>query len=111
MYTEVAELLARLARQNSFDIVKAAFLDCGEPDIPTAVRACVDAGAKEIFVLLNFLNTGRHVAQDIPALLKQAGQAFPNVQFYVSRHLAAYPEQDQVYTHILQSLKNNTIKT
>lgn len=111
MYTEVTGLLARLAQQGRFDIAKAAFLDCGEPDIPAAVRACVAAGADEIFVLLNFLNTGRHVAKNIPELLKQAGQEFPGVPFYVSKHLAAYPEQDQVYLQIIQSLKKNTIQT
>lgn len=111
MYAEVAQLMDRLERHGQFDIVKTAFLDCGEPDIPAAVRVCVAAGADEIFVLLNFLNTGQHVAHDIPALLKQAGQEFPQVHFYASRHLAAYPEQDQVYLQIIQSLKNNAIKT
>jgi sirohydrochlorin ferrochelatase len=110
MYAEVAQLLERLERHGQFDRVQAAFLDCGEPDIPAAVRACVAAGADEIFVLLNFLNTGRHVAKDIPGLLKRAGQEFPGVHFYVSKHLGAYPEQDQVYLQMIQSLKNNSIK-
>lgn len=65
---EIAALTGRLrgGLKGSFDHVEHAFLELAEPDIPTGIDYCVDAGATEIVALPYFLSAGRHITEDIP---------------------------------------------
>jgi sirohydrochlorin ferrochelatase len=53
--------------------VTAGFLELAEPDIPTAIADAVAAGADDVAVLPFFLYPGRHLVEDIPALVAEAG--------------------------------------
>jgi sirohydrochlorin ferrochelatase len=50
-----------------FDRVECAYLEIAPPSIADAVDGLVSAGATEIRVVPYFLQTGRHVVEDIPA--------------------------------------------
>ena len=67
--TEVAQLAEQLQfnLQGDFAMVEAAFLELAGPSIPEGIQLCAESGVKNIVVLPYFLNTGRHVAEDIPA--------------------------------------------
>ncbi len=73
---EVAQLAEQLqaSLQADFMLVKPAFLELAEPSIPEGVAGCVAAGARSVVVLPYFLNSGRHVAEDIPAEIEKARQ-------------------------------------
>ena len=89
--TEVAELTARLreASGDRYEIVTHAFLEIAEPDIPTGVDACIAQGAAQLWVLPYFLAAGRHVRDDVPALLEQARERHPEVVINLCSHLGA----------------------
>lgn len=95
---EVVKLAEQLQMdlQTDFTMVKAAFLELAEPSIPQGIESCAGAGADCVVVLPYFLNTGRHVAQDIPAEIDKARQQLPNLNIYLQAHIGALPEMRSV---------------
>jgi sirohydrochlorin ferrochelatase len=79
------DLAARTGRR-----VVAAFLELAEPDIPAALDVAA-TGAAEVVVLPHFLLPGAHTRVDIPALVAEACDRHPDVEFVVLPHLGADP--------------------
>jgi len=80
--------VVEVVRQRSvFPIVEVGFLECNEPDIPTAIDACIAQGATEVIAVPYFLHTGTHVADDLPTLLEQAQERYPNIEFRMGDYL------------------------
>jgi sirohydrochlorin cobaltochelatase len=63
------------------------YLDCNTPTIPEAIDHLVAGGAKEIVALPYFLHLGRHVAEDLPALIAEAQTKHPNTTICLAHHL------------------------
>ncbi len=76
-----------IRRRNVYPIVEASFMECNEPDIPTAIDSCVAQGATEIVAVPYFLHTGNHVADDLPTLLEEAQVRHPGVTFRLGEFL------------------------
>jgi sirohydrochlorin ferrochelatase len=68
-------LAARLRASGRYPICEAAFLELTGPTMPEAVKACVEQGAGRVVIVPYFLAVGRHVAEDIPALVHEARRA------------------------------------
>ncbi len=81
---EIKLLVQTLKPMIQYPIAEYAFLEITQPDIPTGIKNCVDQGADEIKILLNFLNSGRHVNQDIPRIVESAQKEFPQVKITIS---------------------------
>jgi len=73
-----------------FDCVVPAFLELADPDIPTGVDRCVEAGADSVTVVPYFLSEGRHVAQDIPAELEIAAGRHPSLTVNQGEYLGKH---------------------
>ena len=88
---EVARFADRLreAAGARFARVAHAFLELGEPDIPTGVDACVLQGVTQVQVLPYFLAAGRHVADDVPGLLAEARARHPDTPILLYPHLGS----------------------
>ncbi len=74
-----------------FDLVEAAFLELAEPSIPQGIEHCISQGANEVIVFPYFLNSGRHVTEDIPAILDEVRPRHPEVCIVLSQHIGASP--------------------
>ncbi len=85
---QIAELLRA---QALFNCVKVGFMECNQPDIPTAIQSCVQSGADTITAVPYFLHTGTHVADDLPTLLEAGANQFPTVRFRMGRYLGCSP--------------------
>lgn len=88
---EVVVLADRLKQNCSgqYKIVHAGFLELAETLIPDGIKKCVEEGATSIIVLPYFLNSGRHVVEDIPNIVDQARHEYPQVDIRVAQHLGA----------------------
>ena len=88
---EVRRLANRIAENAgpAFDMVVSAFLEISSPQIDSAIADLVDSGATEIKVFPYFLSAGTHVVNDIPRLLAEAKEAFPNVRIELLPHMGA----------------------
>lgn len=88
---EVVVLADRLKQNCSeqYNIIHAGFLELAEPLIPDGIKKCVDDGATSIIVLPYFLNSGRHVVEDIPDIVEQTRPNYPDVDIKIAKHLGA----------------------
>jgi sirohydrochlorin ferrochelatase len=89
----VVEELARLvqSRAGARASVSFAHMELAEPSLPAAIEACVAAGARVVIVQPLFLAPGKHAAKDIPDLVSDARQRFPDVEFQLGRVIGADP--------------------
>jgi len=88
---EVIVLADRLKQKCSdqYSIIHAGFLELSETLIPDGIKNCVDDGATSIVVLPYFLNSGRHVVEDIPNIVEQTRPHYPGVDIKIAQHLGA----------------------
>lgn len=80
-----------LARVGGFEHVLSAYMELAEPSIPQAIRQLAERGAARILVLPWFLNTGRHLVEDIPALVESAAAGHPEVEIRLLPHVGGHP--------------------
>ncbi len=85
------EVVEQLRGGSKTTIVEPGFMECNQPDIPTAIANCVQQGATEITAVPYFLHTGNHVANDLPELLREAQTQYPEVLFKLSNYLGTSP--------------------
>ena len=88
---EVKEIAEKLKQQcaEEYPIIHTAFLELADPLIPDGIKKCIDDGASSVTVLPYFLNSGRHVIEDIPNIVNETKQTYPNVDIKISSHLGA----------------------
>lgn len=88
---EVFKLVEKLEKKCSeqYSIIKAAFLELSEPLIPEGIKDCVEKGARSIIILPYFLNSGRHVTDDIPNIVNNVRKQYPDVDIKITPHLGA----------------------
>ena len=61
--------------------VACAYLELDQPDLAAASRALVSQGASQVTVVPMFLGAGRHVREDLPALVGALRKEHPGVAF------------------------------
>ena len=88
---EVVEMSKKLKKhcEGEFDFVNPAFLELADVLIPDGIKQCVEDGATSIIVLPYFLNSGRHVVEDIPNIVNAEKENHPDVPITISSHLGA----------------------
>ena len=89
---EVTALVNILQDKTGIKIFEFAFLEIEPPNIPEGIDICVEKGATEVVVLLNFLNSGRHVGSDIPQIVREAGVKYPHVKMMISAPVGQHPK-------------------
>lgn len=91
------EEFVNLYRQTSGrQIVEGAHMEIAEPSIADAVRKCASAGATTIVVAPYFLSRGRHIQEDIPALVAAAQEQHPGVKCIVADPIGLDPLMAQL---------------
>ena len=99
---EVQALLELLKQRTGYEIFELAFLDVEVPTIPMGLDTCVAKGASSVLVLLNFLNSGRHVNTDIPAIVEEARAKYPSVHFSISQPVGQHPRIADLFVDLIQ---------
>ena len=86
---EVANLALGLKKSagKHYQIVEAGFLEIAKPSIPEAIESCIESGATSVIVVPYFLAAGRHVAEDIPQIVRPVGERYPHVSIRISEHI------------------------
>lgn len=102
---EIKALVRRLKKRSGVPIVEPAFLEIESPDIPEGIRQCVQKGATEVAILLNFLNSGRHAADDIPRIIRRIRHDYPGVNFRITKPIG---QQDYLVDIFLKLLDEQT---
>lgn len=79
----------KLTCSDQYEIIHAGFLELAETLIPDAIKRCIDEGATSVIVLPYFLNSGRHVIEDIPNIVNNTKLQYPNIDIKIAPHLGA----------------------
>ena len=89
---EVFYLVEQLKRKylKQYPIIHPAFLELSTQNlIPESINLCVDDGATSILVIPYFLNSGRHVTEDIPNKINETQKLYPNIDISIAPHIGA----------------------
>jgi sirohydrochlorin cobaltochelatase len=79
------ERLAERARIKRTDIsVTLAFLELMEPRLPAVVTELVQSGHEKISIVPVFLGQGGHVLRDLPPLIAELRETFPQIEITLS---------------------------
>jgi sirohydrochlorin ferrochelatase len=73
------------------DVVEAAFLELGQPDLSGAVAQLVARGASRIVVIPYFLTLGTHMQRDLPRLAQDAARQNGGIEIQVTSPLGGHP--------------------
>src|SRR6185503_10306423 len=65
-------------------VVRYAHMELAEPSISAGVQSCVEAGATELVVFPYMLSPGKHSTGDIPRMVAEAAEAFPELAVRVT---------------------------
>jgi len=65
-------------------LVRSAHMELAEPLIPQGVDACVEAGATDLVVFPYMLSPGKHSTRDIPRIVSEATQRYPDLSVRVT---------------------------
>jgi len=86
----VRDIAARMAASRG-DVVEAAFLELGEPDLSGATGRLVASGASRIIVIPYFLTLGTHMQRDLPRLAQDAARQNGDIEIEVTSPLDGHP--------------------
>jgi len=76
----VEAVAASIAASDPQAIVRCAYLELTAPDLATAVRELVQAGATRVRVLPLFFGMGKHAREDLPILVDGLRHEHPHVR-------------------------------
>ncbi len=80
-------------------LVRCAYLELTEPDLPTCVAELVQAGTRRVNIVPMFLGVGRHAREDLPRLLAELHGMHPQIEFHLQ---PAVGENQQVIDLLAQ---------
>lgn len=83
----IARVLTRVKETAGYGPAALGYLDCNQPDIPTAIDQLIGSGVSRLAILPYFLQLGRHVCEDLPALFTQARLRHPDTEIRVAEPL------------------------
>lgn len=86
-HREVVEALASVVDHP----VSPAFLELAEPSIPEAIDAAVAGGTATVIVVPYFLHPGRHLSDDLPAIVVAATDRHPHTNIRLLGSFGAEP--------------------
>jgi len=86
----VRDIAAKMAASRS-ELVEAAFLELGQPDLTGAAGRLVARGASHIIVIPYFLTLGTHMQRDLPRLVEDAARQNGGVEIEVTSPLDGHP--------------------
>jgi sirohydrochlorin cobaltochelatase len=69
----------RITQRAPNTVVRCAYLELTEPDLPHVANTLVADGATSLSVVPMFLGVGRHAREDLPELIQALRAAHPQV--------------------------------
>lgn len=87
--------------------VACAFLELTTPDLATTVEALMMQGKTHLRIVPMFLGVGRHAREDLPQLVSELTEAYPQVQFELLPSIGEHPAM----TRLMADIAANAVST
>lgn len=69
----------RIIQRAPGTLVRCAYLELTEPDLPTVANTLIQEGATSLCVVPMFLGVGRHAREDLPKMIDLLQTEYPSV--------------------------------
>ena len=92
----VRRIAESFRHEGGCDLVEAAFLEQGRPDLVEAVASVVAQGATRVVVVPYFLTLGIHLQRDLPEIVDGVARIHPGVEIRVAPPLDGHPALRQI---------------
>ena len=69
----------RITQRSPSTVVRCAYLELTEPDLPHVANELVQQGANSLGVVPMFLGVGRHAREDLPELIQALKASHPRI--------------------------------
>jgi sirohydrochlorin ferrochelatase len=92
----VRRIADSIRREAGFDLVEAAFLEQGRPDLAGALEAVVAQGARRVVVVPYFLTLGIHLQRDLPNIVGGLERIHKGVDIRVAPPLEGHPALSEI---------------
>jgi sirohydrochlorin ferrochelatase len=76
--------------------VKIAHMEIAEPSLKSTVQECISEGIFDLSVVPLFLGRGKHLQEDIPALITECQIEFPEVKLVQKNALFGHEYLNQI---------------
>jgi sirohydrochlorin cobaltochelatase len=73
------DLVGRIAARLKMENVLPAFFSLLRPDIPDQVGELLSRGVRRVLLMPYFLYSGKHITVDIPAIIAQCREKYPQL--------------------------------
>jgi sirohydrochlorin ferrochelatase len=103
----VRRLAASVRQEAVFEVVEAAFLEQGRPDLAGAVSAAAAQGADRIVVVPYFLTLGIHLQRDLPNIVSGLARIHKGVEIIVAPPLDGHPALGEILKQRAQEALEN----
>lgn len=80
-------VISALREKEPATFFQSAFLELQSPNIVEGIKLCLRQGADEVVVVPYFVQTGRHVVEDIPRIVAEAKAEFPGKSICLAEYL------------------------
>lgn len=85
------EIIGEVREKTDYDCVAGAYLEFVQPGIPGEVKRLFELGMRTIVIVPYFLFAGAHVTRDIPAIIDELRNMYPDVTFVIADVLGNEP--------------------
>ncbi|MBK9571623.1 MAG: CbiX/SirB N-terminal domain-containing protein [Rhodoferax sp.] len=93
LWRQPIEAVAARMRQTAPDVlVRCAYLELTEPNLPTAVAELAALGITSLCVVPLFLGVGRHAREDLPVLMQDLRHLYPQVAISLKPAIGEDPQ-------------------
>ena len=75
----IQAVAARIAHRAPATLVRCAYLELTEPDLPQVANTLVAEGATRLSIVPMFLGVGRHAREDLPVLISTLQRQHPHL--------------------------------
>ena len=92
----VRAVASSLARSGHAGYVEAAFLELGQPDLPTAAARLVGLGVHRLVIIPYFLTLGIHMERDLPRIAERISSTHKGLEIRIAPPLDGHPALLQI---------------
>ncbi len=83
----INQVIKSLQKKDPSTHFQSAYLELQTPSIPDGISECIKRGAEEVIVVPYFVQTGKHVIQDIPKIVSEAQKRYPDKNVILANYL------------------------
>ncbi len=94
----------RMRAQQATLPVAVAFLELTEPDLPSTVEVLMKQGVAHVRIVPMFLGVGRHAREDLPELVNDLTEAYPQMSFELLPAIGEHPAMTTLMADIAAGL-------